>query len=301
MKAPKFCILLATYNGEQYLDEQVQSIMDQDRVNIKIIASDDMSNDGTKKILDTWCKFDNFKKLENKKLGSASKNFFRLILDADIGSSDYIALSDQDDVWLKDKLIVAFQKIVNKNVAGYSSSFITVWDDNNRKFIDKSNKMKKFDYFFESPGPGNTFVLKREGFLALRDYLIDNIEIIDTVPNHAHDWFIYAFFRYNQLNWYIDSYASLYYRQHENNVFGANYGFRAIKYRFQKVIKFEYFDEVSKILTAIKCENYAFKALGRLSIRDRLFLIFNAGKYRRKKIDVIALAIFFMFVKKTNR
>ena len=301
MKYPKFCVLLATYNGANYLDQQVQSIMNQDGVDVKIIASDDMSDDGTQEILDRWSKRSNFSKLNNKKLGSAATNFFRLILDADIGNAEFISLSDQDDVWFKDKLIVATHKMAVKNVLGYSSSFISSWSDGRKIFIDKSYKMKKYDYLFESPGPGNTFVLKKEGFLAIKQYLIDNKALIKNVPDHSHDWFIYAFFRYNNFNWYIDSYAPLFYRQHQKNVIGVNYGIKAIRYRFQKVFNYQYFEEVSKISSSIKCDNLVLKALNRFSIKDRFYLFWHAGEFRRKKIDVIALSIFFLFVTKSNK
>lgn len=55
----KVDVLLATYNGEKYLKEQIDSILNQTYQNINLIISDDNSNDSTRKILEEYKKIDN--------------------------------------------------------------------------------------------------------------------------------------------------------------------------------------------------------------------------------------------------
>ena len=98
----KVDVLLATYNGEKYLKEQIDSILNQTYQNINLIISDDNSNDSTRKILEEYKKIDNRIKiyLQDKNLGYI-KNFEFLLTKVE---SNYYMLSDQDDVWLPEKI-----------------------------------------------------------------------------------------------------------------------------------------------------------------------------------------------------
>ena len=97
---PKVLILLATYNGMLWLEEQLESITKQTGVRVKILISDDHSDDGS---LDSILEFiesnSNAEMITSEKSsGSAGQNFFRLIRNCDYQNFDYIAFSDQDDV-----------------------------------------------------------------------------------------------------------------------------------------------------------------------------------------------------------
>ena len=98
----KILVLLATYNGEQFLDEQIKSILNQVDCDVDIIIGDDQSTDGTKNILKELKKVyeHNFTvKINNTKLGF-SKNFYNLIINSkNLDRYDYVALSDQDDIY----------------------------------------------------------------------------------------------------------------------------------------------------------------------------------------------------------
>lgn len=100
----KVDILLATYNGQQYIEEQLQSIIDQTYKNWRIIAHDDGSSDETMKILQEYQKcFPQKINVINDgiKFGCPEKNFSHLLTFSD---SKYFAFCDQDDVWLPNKL-----------------------------------------------------------------------------------------------------------------------------------------------------------------------------------------------------
>jgi len=95
-------IALATYNGERFLKEQLDSILEQSYTDIEIIACDDCSTDSTPQILEDYQKKDSRLKVYfNEKNLGFKKNFEKCISLCD---GDYIALSDQDDVWTKDHI-----------------------------------------------------------------------------------------------------------------------------------------------------------------------------------------------------
>ena len=105
-------VLVATYNGEKYLREQLDSIINQTYKNIRILISDDCSKDKTQEILQEYEKKDNRIKifLHQQNLGS-NKNFEFLIKQVE---SKFYMLSDQDDVWLPEKIertIIRNQKV----------------------------------------------------------------------------------------------------------------------------------------------------------------------------------------------
>ena len=109
----KVDVLLATYNGEKYLKEQIDSILNQTYQNINLIISDDNSNDSTRKILEEYKKIDNRIKiyLQDKNLGYI-KNFEFLLTKVE---SNYYMLSDQDDVWLPEKIEKSMKTLKEKN------------------------------------------------------------------------------------------------------------------------------------------------------------------------------------------
>ena len=101
-------VLMSTYNGEKYLEEQIDSIVKQEGVNIKILVRDDGSTDGTQKMLDQFQEKGILHWYTGHNLRSA-KSFLDLVSCAPM--SDYYAFCDQDDVWNSDKLYRAISKL----------------------------------------------------------------------------------------------------------------------------------------------------------------------------------------------
>lgn len=93
-------VCVATYNGEKYLQEQLDSILIQLAPDDELIISDDFSTDKTRSILDSYRADPRIKLLEGPQKGII-KNFEHAINQA---SGDLIFLADQDDVWLPDKV-----------------------------------------------------------------------------------------------------------------------------------------------------------------------------------------------------
>ena len=105
----KIVILLATYNGEKYIKEQLDSILLQTYSNIEVIARDDMSNDKTLEILKSY-NINIVKSIEN--LG-VKKSFSELLNYASRNSnSDYFMFCDQDDIWEKRKIELTLRKML---------------------------------------------------------------------------------------------------------------------------------------------------------------------------------------------
>lgn len=101
-------LAMPTYNGEKYLREQLDSIYNQTLVPDEVVVVDDCSTDGTPAILEEYKQKFGLKYYVNEKNLGYNKNFEKAIC---LCSGDYIALSDQDDVWFKDKIEVSYQAI----------------------------------------------------------------------------------------------------------------------------------------------------------------------------------------------
>jgi glycosyltransferase involved in cell wall biosynthesis len=101
---PEVEVLLATYNGARFLREQIDSILAQDYGNIRVLARDDGSSDETVEILAQYAaRFpDRFQVMPVGVATGNPKNNFLLLMKA--STADYICFSDQDDVWLPDKV-----------------------------------------------------------------------------------------------------------------------------------------------------------------------------------------------------
>lgn len=244
---PKITVLMATYNGDQWLSEQVESILNQRGVDVKLIVSDDMSTDGTIELLENVAKNDHRILIlpSKEKFGSASKNFYRLVIDADISDCDYVAFSDQDDIWLRNKLF-SLAKIANDNGAdGVSSNVVAFWRDGSRALLEKSKPLRKLDFIFESAGPGSTYLMSPMLIRQARAMLIDPNANVNQVK--AYDWLIYAICRSSGRKWCISSIPTVKYRQHDNNELGVNLGVNARWTRIQWLHSGRYKTEVIKI------------------------------------------------------
>jgi len=102
---------MATYNGANYLKEQLDSIYNQTYKNIEVIVTDDCSTDGTVEILEQYVQTHGLKYYVNEKNLGFVKNFEKAI---SLCEGEYIALADQDDVWLPEKLKTLMAKIGSK-------------------------------------------------------------------------------------------------------------------------------------------------------------------------------------------
>jgi rhamnosyltransferase len=217
----KVMVILATYNGERFLIEQIDSILNQEGVYIDIKIFDDGSTDDTLKIL---------KKIEENNTiafhqnvpgkGSAAKNFLYAISQLNFEEDfQYVAFSDQDDLWLPTKMIAATD-LLEKTSSDLYCSNLTKWDTakNSYSVLKKDFPQKKFDYLFEGGSAGCTYVFTKKLAIDLK-FFLDKIELADW-HGFSHDWLVYFFARSRNFKVVIDGNSHIHYRLHDSNVHG---------------------------------------------------------------------------------
>jgi rhamnosyltransferase len=286
---PRVAVLLAAYNGVEWIEEQVDTVLSQKNININIFISVDLSDDNTFDLCSRLEEGNNLIKVlpYGEYFGGAAKNFYRLIRDINFKDFDYISFSDQDDLWLPNKLSRAVNILQDDCIEAYSSDVIAFWSDGRERLVKKSYPQKKFDHYFESPGAGCTYLFKKKSAELLKIFIIKNWESVNNIE--SHDWFFYAFFRSRNMNWCIDNKALMLYRQHEKNQVGSNFGFSAYLKRISMVKSGWYYSEVNKILKLVdKCDGENFKL-------DTWFLVKNIYQLRRRNRDVIILLFVIIF------
>lgn len=211
------CVLLSTYNGEKYLKEQIDSLLIQEDVELKVLARDDGSEDGTIEILKEYAEKDSrFNFYSGMNVGPA-QSFFDLIIKS--GDFDYYAFCDQDDVWDKNKLKVAVDFLEKEDSSKpnmYYSNLRIV--DQNLVFYrlshnEPSIQKDKYSVLTEDMATGCTVVFNR----ITAEYARKG-----GLPEYCsmHDTWIYMICKFFGETIY-DFEAHISYRQHGNNVVGT--------------------------------------------------------------------------------
>lgn len=300
IKTPKVAILLATYNGEKWIREQLNSILIQKKINYTVFISDDNSSDSTKKIIKEYqLKNNNIEIVyKNSTLRSSAGNFFHLITNINIKNYDYFAFCDQDDIWLPNKLFSQYLLLNQTNAEGVSSDVIAFWPNGKEKLIIKSYNQTNYDYLFESSGPGCSFLISYWLMNKVRYHLMDKFLITKV---YAHDWFVYLICRSYEKKWIISSQPTLKYRQHNNNLIGANVGISRTCERFKRIKNSWYRNQVlymSKISFRINKKEPIKKLIANLerkSLKNQFNLLLDCFQFRRKKIDKFFLFFLILF------
>lgn len=228
MKTKKVEILLATYNGGQYLREQLDSILNQDYDNWIVRAADDASTDHTYEILEEYRERypQKFIVEKNQKgFGCAKKNFMNLIKNS---SCDYVMCCDQDDVWLPNKISLTLEKM-KKTESGDMPVLVhtdlKVVDSElqvlSESFFEHSNFRKEFELnevLIQNFVTGCTTMMNRK----LAD-LMSQIDDCDKIL--MHDWVAAVLATTVGKVGFVDT-PTMLYRQHAINSVGAKkYGF----------------------------------------------------------------------------
>ncbi len=286
VKYPKVVVLLAAYNGVQWLEEQLNTILTQVRVEITVYISIDPSIDGTEALCATYAAHHKNVILIGRSDGltGSSRNFFRLIREVDFEPYDYVAFSDQDDIWHVNKAIRAVEALETLNVDAYSSNVTAFWNNGDKHLLDKAQPQVQWDFLFEAAGPGCTYMFKK--FLAeeIKASISDNWIRIQNVA--LHDWYCYAFARSHGYRWFIDPEPSMEYRQHSLNQVGANKGLKSFISRYRTVLDGRWFRQVQLIVELVGLKSSPFvKDWIELSRGNLIRLSFSAASCRRRMRD----------------
>lgn len=114
-------VVMATYNGEKYLREQIDSILNQTYPVYELIIQDDCSTDNTVAIARDYAKlYPVIKVFENQRNMGLNQNFKTAAMRA---TGDFVAISDQDDVWYKDKLERQLAAIGNRDICASAHAY----------------------------------------------------------------------------------------------------------------------------------------------------------------------------------
>jgi rhamnosyltransferase len=217
---PNVLVLLAAFNGSQWIAEQIESILDQIEVDLDIVISDDGSSDNTLAVVERFAHDQRVRvKSPPVPMGSGAQNFLWLIRNSPADGYEFVALADQDDIWLPGKLIRGCSTLTSGRAVGYSCAVTAFWDDGREKTLRQVNALTKSDFMFEGAGQGCTFVLSATYYRRLRAFLLEHAA--QTKSLHYHDWAIYALARSWKNEWCFDQQPMVRYRQHLSNDTGA--------------------------------------------------------------------------------
>lgn len=255
---PSFAVVMAAYNGSTWIQEQVASVLAQEGVSVTLFISVDTSTDGTEALVDVLASSDHRIVVlpHGQRFGGAAPNFYRLIKEVDFSAFDYVALADQDDIWLNNKLTHACHMMEAASADAYSSNVTAFWPDGRKMLVEKSQPQVKWDFLFEAAGPGCTYVLSRKLVIDIQKNLMHKWGEVQSIG--LHDWLFYAYARANSYQWLIDDFSGILYRQHAHNQVGVNAGMKAFLHRCNKIMSGWGISQASKISQLVGLENDPF-------------------------------------------
>ncbi|MEE0779405.1 MAG: glycosyltransferase [Massilimicrobiota sp.] len=306
MNSEKILVLMSTYNGEKYLVEQVESIFNQKgNYDISLLIRDDGSNDMTINIIQKLKeKYKKIKFIKGSNLG-CNGSYFELFKLAYKEDFDFFAISDQDDIWLDDKISKALYYIQNYDQNQpilYGSASYLVRDDKipYGKTQTANKEISVFNTIIQNFFPGHSQVFNR----ALLQYLIVDIDVSNI---YVYDsWITNIANNFGKV--IFDNEPHTLYRMHERNVVG--YGksqIQWLKTRINRMKKgdiirqtqqIEYFLEVyGKKLNQTFLNEMNFFLVSRKNIFSRLKYIVQCKLYRQKTIETIYFKALYLFGK----
>jgi glycosyltransferase involved in cell wall biosynthesis len=297
--APLVAILLCTYNGARFLEEQLDSLESQTHQNWVVIASDDGSTDQTLEILQQYQAKWPFGKLtiRNGPQKGFCQNFLSLACDPQI-KADYYAFCDQDDVWLPAKLEVALANIIANQSVDVPYLYC-----GRTKYVTENLKPCGISPLFVFPpsfrnalvqsiAGGNTMVFN----LSAKN-LIEKVGVVD-VP--SHDWWLYQLISGVEGDVFYDRMPYLLYRQHEFTLVGGNSSFPAKIERVWMLLQGRFKNWNTQNIAALNQIKYLlvknhqeilnfFELLRGAKLRDRFRLIEVCGLYRQTRRGTFSL------------
>lgn len=214
----KVIIMMSTYNGEIYLQEQLDSLLnlEKDKFNIFFRFRDDGSTDNTINIIKEFCKNNINSSWYGGENLKPARSFWELM--SRQCEADYYAFCDQDDVWKPQKIKVAIEMLrkVKDKPALYFSAVNLV--DKNLNFIDKKKFLYNYSFensFVQNPAIGCTVVFNNK-----MKKILDKIKLSGEIG--MHDSLIYRIAQSIQAEIIYDENSYIYYRQHGKNAMGIS-------------------------------------------------------------------------------
>lgn len=298
----KILVLLSSYNGEKYITAQIESIMNQKVdaiVNLRI--RDDGSKDSTCKIIKEMKKIynDRIELIEGKNIGY-NASFFDLLRNAQ--GYDYYSISDQDDIWMEDKLKKAIEMLEEKDDIPllYASKSYLVHDDMvpYGETREKKRDITIYNSLIQNICPGHTQVMNNKMLQKLKKEIdISKVYVYDS-------WIENMACLYGEIVY--DNTSHTYYRQHNMNVMGTSESrIRKIKNCIKRVCagedkkykkQIEYFWELNKnelIKKGFYTEIKKFVEINKIA--SRLVFVIKGKFYRQSRMETYLFYISVLF------
>jgi rhamnosyltransferase len=245
---PSILVLLASYDGAEWIGQQLESILAQSGVQVRVAVRDDASSDGTRQEIGRFATDVRVAPtFAARRSGSAAKNFLALIAESSAAGFDFVGFSDQDDIWSSDKLARACRALQQCGAVGYSAATTARWPDGRTAVLRQAASVTRSDFLFEGAGQGCTFVLRADFYARVREFLASHRDLMGDL--HYHDWLIYALARSWGESWAFDSTSSTLYRQHAYNDTGARSSTAGIRKRLSLIRSGWYARQLASIAT----------------------------------------------------
>ena len=255
----KIAVLMSTYNGEKFLDKQLESIYKQTLIdNLELYIRDDGSSDKTFEIIKNWEDKIKIKLIQGKNLGPAL-SFWDLIKNQDI-QADYYAFCDQDDIWDNDKLEVSVNHLQDACLYACNCRIINSEDKvTNSVAVENCPDFTLPNLFVSGLAQGCAMAFTDE----LRNYV--NSLNIECISMHDQILSMYAVV-FGKVYW--DKTPRFSYRHHSNNVVAVQKGFNINKIK-KKINSWKRDSLKSKEVIAQELLN---NCLGKISDTDLVYL-----------------------------
>jgi len=298
-------IVMGLYNGAAHLSEQLDSFTTQTVPMWDLIVGDDGSDDAGPEMIRDFAQ-------EQQDQGRSvdlvqgpgqgvAVNFLSLLARVPEGA-DWVALSDQDDVWLPDRLAIGQKTLANvpRDVPALFGSATWIVDDRltGHRLSPRFPHPPQFgNALVQSIAGGNTMLLNRAGAALAREAAQ---EALAHGGPETHDWWLYQLISGAGGQVIRSEQPTLLYRQHSANLFGTNKGLRATAKRLTQVMTGDLARWIAKNNRALQAsthrltpENRAaldgFAALGTQDMVSRLRSIRQLGLYRQGRAGQAAL------------
>ena len=305
---PHVVVLMATFNGEKHIAEQLDSILGQKAVTVTVYVRDDHSADTTTVIVERYSRqYANVILLSSlPQRMRVTRNFYSIVRDIEMVPFDYMAYADQDDIWLPDKLSAAIYSIKGSGSNCYASNLLRADENGNiikersvlkrcisYLFNSKSARQTRYDHYFEAASAGCTLVLDKTATVYFQERVQ---QIYDQLPGDtSHDWSTYAITRIGGFTWTIDTGSYIIYRQHADNAYGANLGRGGIGKLLEWFTSGRYLMHIRMIDSLYNNTGLhppfmkAVNGYKRSSLLSRIRLALAVSGYRRKLIHRVLL------------
>jgi glycosyltransferase involved in cell wall biosynthesis len=298
---PTVAILLPTYNGEAFLEEQLESILRQEKVFTKVYIRDDASTDSTVQILKKYT--EKFEIVFSEANIGTSASLLKLLHLAK--NYDYVAFCDQDDIWASDHLSQGVQNLMKTRVEN-SVFYFPLYN-----YIDSASNLIGKRMPVERVGPSNALVENPiiGCGLIFNKTAAERIKKFDLSSNYFLDHQIY-FLATLIGEIHQGSIPTVNYRIHKGNQVGISSGaldshknvtrffYKLNQIKVQQFALKKIFDQVSEVISdeSLILLTRHFRAIHSQSLIVRLQYLFHPQFHRQKRLDQIAFRLIFVML-----